>query len=182
MNTRTLVLIGCGLLGLSTVHAQGLMLSGPDLGGQLTDDQVFSGFGCSGKNISPALEWSGTPDGTKSIAVTMYDPDAPTGSGWWHWLIFNISPDVKVLQTNAGNPEKNLAPEGSVQSRTDFGVTGFGGACPPEGAKPHAYIFTVFALDVESLDLDENASPALVGYMLNAHTLAKASLISYYNR
>lgn len=182
MKTRTLLLIGCWLVGLSTACAQGLRLTSPDLGGQLTEEQVYSGFGCTGKNISPALAWSGAPEGTKSLAVTMYDPDAPTGSGWWHWLIFNISPDVGGLKTDAGNPERGLAPKGSIQSKTDFGGTGFGGACPPEGSKPHAYMFTVHALDTEGLELDENASPALVGFMLNAHTLAKASLIAYYNR
>jgi Raf kinase inhibitor-like YbhB/YbcL family protein len=112
----------------------------------------------------------------------VYDPDAPTGSGWWHWVIFNIPADTTELATDAGNPQKKLAPKGSVQSVTDYGMAGFGGACPPKGDKPHRYIFTVFALDVPKLDLDEKANAALVGFMLTGHAIEKASLISYYGR
>ena len=112
----------------------------------------------------------------------MYDPDAPAGSGWWHWVIFNISSNVNELKSDAGNLQKGLAPQGSVQSVTDFGKPGFGGACPPEGDKPHRYIFTVYALKVEKLDLDEKALPPLVGFILNQQTIAKASLMAYYGR
>jgi hypothetical protein len=173
-----------GLSGLVTggAHADGFTLKSADLGGQLTEAQVFSGFGCSGGNVSPALEWTGAPGRTQSFAVTMYDPDAPTGSGWWHWLIFNIPADTSGLKSDAGDPDKDLAPKGSIQSVTDFGEKGFGGACPPEGSKPHTYIFTVFSLDVDKLDLGEHTTPALVGFMLNQHVLAKASLVAYYNR
>jgi hypothetical protein len=143
---------------------------------------VFSGFGCTGKNISPSLKWINAPKDTKSFAFTVYDPDAPTGSGWWHWVIFNISSGINELKADAGNLQKGLAPKGSVQSVTDFGMPGFGGACPPEGDKPHRYIFTVYALKVEKLDLDEKALPALVGFFLNQHTIAKASLMAYYGR
>ena len=162
--------------------AQEFTLKSDDLMGQLTNKQVFSGFGCTGENISPALSWENAPNSTKSFAVTVYDPDAPTGSGWWHWLVFNISEKVHALKENAGNIEKKLAPKGSIQSVTDFGKTGFGGACPPKGDKPHAYIFTVHALDVAKLDLNSNSPPAMVGYFLNQYSLAKASLISYYGR
>jgi Raf kinase inhibitor-like YbhB/YbcL family protein len=175
-----LMILSCLLAG--SAHAAGLTLTSPELGGQLTEAQVFSGFGCSGGNVSPSLEWTGAPGRTKSFAVTMYDPDAPTGSGWWHWLVFNIPADTSGLKSDAGNPEKGLAPKGSIQSVTDFGAKGFGGACPPEGAKPHTYIFTVHALDVDTLDLGEDTTPALVGFMLNQHVLAKASLVAYYSR
>jgi Raf kinase inhibitor-like YbhB/YbcL family protein len=153
-------------------------------GATLTLDQVFKGFGCEGKNLSPALEWKGAPKDTKSFAVTVYDPDAPTGSGWWHWVMFNIPADVTRLDAEAGNPASSKTPKGAVQSRTDFGVPGFGGACPPEGSKkkPHRYIFTVFALKTDKLDLDANASGALVGYMLNANKLGKASFTARYGR
>lgn len=171
-----------GLIGLGSVSAQEFTLKSPDLGGQLTETQVFSGFGCHGKNISPALQWSNAPGSTKSFAVTVYDPDAPTGSGWWHWVIFNISPDVHELKADAGNLEKTLAPQGSVQSVTDFGKPGFGGACPPVGDKPHRYLFTVYALDIPKLDLGAKSPPAMVGYVLNQHCLAKASIVSYYGR
>ena len=170
------------LLGMGTVQAQEFTLQSADLSGQLTDAQVFSGFGCSGRNISPALKWINAPKNVKSFAVTVYDPDAPTGSGWWHWVIFNIPGNVSGLPTDAGRIEKKLAPAGSVQSVTDFGKPGFGGACPPQGDKAHRYIFTVYALDVAKLDLDEKVSPALVGFNLHFHTLAKASLIAYYKR
>jgi Raf kinase inhibitor-like YbhB/YbcL family protein len=163
-------------------RAENFTLTSKDLGGQLTMTQVFSGFGCTGKNISPQLQWKNAPAGTKSFAVTVYDPDAPTGSGWWHWVIFNIPASVTQLAADAGNPAKGLAPKGSIQSTTDYGKPGFGGACPPKGDKPHRYIFTVYALKVEKLDLDSTASPAMVGYNLNQNALAKASLTSYYGR
>ncbi len=171
-----------GLIGLGNVFAQEFTLKSSDLGGQLTEDQVYSGFGCRGRNISPSLEWSNAPAGTKSFAVTVYDPDAPTGSGWWHWVVFNIPANVHELKRDAGNLEKDLAPPGAIQSRTDFGTVGFGGACPPVGDKPHRYLFTVYALDLPRLNLDATSPPAMVGYSLNQHALAKATLVSYYGR
>jgi len=165
-----------------SLFAQEFTLTSTDLQGQLTNTQVFAGFGCAGDNISPQLAWNNAPEGTKSFAITMYDPDAPTGSGWWHWVMFNMPASLNELGANAGNLESGMAPEGSIQSITSFGKTGFGGACPPEGDKPHAYIFTVYALGIENIELDNNAPPAMVGYYLNANVLAKASLISYYGR
>jgi Raf kinase inhibitor-like YbhB/YbcL family protein len=166
----------------TVVAAQEFTLKSDQMGGQLTIENVYAGFGCTGKNISPSLQWINAPKSAKSFALSVYDPDAPTGSGWWHWVIFNIPSDVMELKTDAGNIQKKIAPAGSIQSMTDFGKPGFGGACPPVGDKPHRYLFTVFALDVAKLDLDEKAGAALVGYMLNAHAIAKASLISYYGR
>jgi Raf kinase inhibitor-like YbhB/YbcL family protein len=163
-------------------RAQGFTLKSEDMGGQLSDAQVYSGFGCSGKNISPALKWSGAPEGTKSFAVTVYDPDAPTGSGWWHWIIFNIPVNKNELKADAGNPEKKLAPAGSIQSITDYGAPGFGGACPPEGDKAHRYVFTVYALKTAKLDVNEKSSPAMVGFYLNNNAIAKASIIAFYQR
>jgi len=128
------------------------------------------------------LHWKDAPVGTKSFAVTVYDPDAPTGSGWWHWLIFNIPANTDNLPENAGDPSSGLAPKGSIQGRTDFGKPGYGGACPPVGDKPHRYQFTVYALDTEKIDLDANASGAMVGYFLNPHAIAKATLTVYYSR
>jgi Raf kinase inhibitor-like YbhB/YbcL family protein len=171
-----------GLMFVSTAYAGDFTLKSDQIGGQLTMEQVFSGFGCTGKNISPSLKWTDAPMKTKSFALTVYDPDAPTGSGWWHWVIFNIPADATELKTDAGNPQKNIAPKGSVQSMTDFGKPGFGGPCPPVGDKPHRYIFTLYALDVPKLDLDDKASAPLVGYVLNQHVIAKSALISYYGR
>ncbi len=166
----------------TTLIAQNFTLTSTNLQGQLTNAQVFAGFGCAGENISPQLAWSNAPEGTKSFAITMFDPDAPTGSGFWHWVMFNIPASTNELKTNAGNLESGLAPEGSIQSITSMGQPGFGGACPPEGDKPHAYIFTVYALGAEKIELDNNAQPALVSFYLYGNVIAKASLISYYSR
>lgn len=175
------VIVSAALLA-AAVYAEGFTLKSPDLAGQLSMEQVYNGFGCRGKNVSPKLEWSGAPEGTKSFAVTVYDPDAPTGSGWWHWLVFNIPASVHELPRGAGDPSGRLLPKGAVQSRTDFGSVGYGGACPPVGDRPHRYIFTVYALDVRKLPLEADSAPALVGFMLEKHAIAKASLISYYGR
>ena len=140
------------------------------------------GFGCDGSNQSPHLAWSGAPAGTKSFAVTCLDPDAPTGSGWWHWIMFNIPANVTALPTGAGDPAKGKVPAGAVQSRTDFGKPGYGGPCPPAGDRAHRYIFTIHALRVEKLDADENASAAMIGFMVNANQIAKASLQANYGR
>lgn len=163
-------------------YAEGFFLSSPDIKGQISNTHVFNGFGCRGDNISPALLWENAPPGTKSFAVTSYDPAAPTGGGWWHWLIFDIPASVSALERGAGNVKSSAAPKGSIQSITSFGQRGFGGSCPPQGNPPHPYIFTVFALKVERLGLDAEATPAMVGYYLNTHLLAKASIIAYYRR
>jgi len=170
------------LLSTSVLSAGEFTLSSKDLKGQLSSKQVFNGFGCIGENISPELSWQNAPEGTKSFAVTVYDKDAPTGSGWWHWVVFNMDGKTSGLEQNAGNPKANLLPKNAVQSITDFGQTGFGGACPPKDDKAHQYVFTVHALNVDKLELNENTSPALVGYMLNIHTIEKASVVSYYSR
>jgi Raf kinase inhibitor-like YbhB/YbcL family protein len=182
MKIIMLISVVLTLLVAVDVKAQVFTLKSDDLGGQLTKSQVFSGFGCGGKNISPSLKWINAPSNTKSFSVTVYDPDAPTGSGWWHWIIFNIPAGVNELKADAGRIEKNLAPPGSIQSVTDFGKPGFGGACPPQGDKVHRYIFTVYALSIAKLDLDRQKSPAMVGFVLNSNTIAKASLIAYYQR
>ena len=124
-------------------------------------------------NISPSLSWKDPPAGTKSFAVTVYDPDAPTGSGWWHWVVFNLPADVRSLPAGAGNPASGKLPKGAVQSLTDFGAPGYGGPCPPRGDRPHRYVFTVHALKVDKLDLDEKAMPALVGFMVTSNRIAR---------
>ena len=151
-------------------------------GGKIAEAQVYKGFGCEGGNVSPSLLWKNAPAGTKSFAITVYDPDAPTGSGWWHWVMFNIPADVNSLRAGAGNSDRSQAPKGAVQSRTDFGTPGYGGPCPPQGDKPHRYIFTVYALKVDKIDADESSSGALVGFMLNANKLGKASFTATYGR
>lgn len=142
----------------------------------------FNGFGCSGANQSPDLSWQGAPAGTLSYAVTVYDPDAPTGSGWWHWSVVNIPASVTALAADAGAVGGAKLPAGASHVRIDYGYAGWGGVCPPPGDKPHRYIFTVHALKVEKLDLPADATAALAGYMINANALATASFTAYYGR
>jgi Raf kinase inhibitor-like YbhB/YbcL family protein len=161
-------------------------LSSPDIkpGSTIAQKHVLNTFGCTGQNVSPALSWNGAPGGTKSFVLTVYDPDAPTGSGWWHWVVFNIPAGTSSLPKGAGDVKRKLMPKGAIQSRTDFGADGYGGPCPPAGDKPHHYQITVFAVDVDKLPDAKNnaASAALVGFDLNFHTLAKATLTGLYGR
>lgn len=150
--------------------------------GTIGNEQVFNGFGCTGANISPEIRWENPPKEAKSFAVTIYDPDAPTGSGWWHWVIFNIPPSVTKLPANAGKPDAGLAPAESIQSMTDFGTPGYGGPCPPQGDKAHRYIVTVHALKVDRLPLKADASGAMVGFYLHQNRVGKASFTATYGR
>ncbi|MCX8957255.1 kinase inhibitor [Erwinia psidii] len=148
-------------------------------GDKLPERQVFNGMGYTGDNLSPHLIWDDVPAGTKSFAITCYDPDAPTGSGWWHWGVANLAADTRVLPQGAGSGVAEL-PSGTVQTRTDFGKAGYGGAAPPKG-ESHRYIFTVYALDVEKLDVDENASGAYLGFNIHFHQLGSASVTAIYS-
>ena len=157
-------------------------VSSPDLvsKGRIALSHVYNGMGCNGQNISPALQWANAPAGTKSFAVTIHDPDAPTGSGWWHWMMYNIPATTTSLAAGAGNGRN--APSGSVQGPTDFGTKGYGGPCPPVGDKPHHYHITVFALKTDKIDVPGNATSAMVGYNLNANKLATARITGLYGR
>lgn len=180
---RTLLTIA--LIGACTlIHAGEFRLSSPDIKADSVIDKKFefSGFGCSGENKSPALEWSGAPAGTKSFALTVYDPDAPTGSGWWHWSVINLPADVSALKPDAGAVGGANLPKGASHVRIDYGVAGWGGMCPPQGDKPHRYIFTVHALKTEKLEIPADATAALAGYMINANTLGTASFTATYGR
>jgi len=186
MRSSSLVLV-LTLMGASTLAAQRasrFALSSTDVhpGKRLALAQVFNGMGCTGQNISPALSWRGAPAGTKSFAVTVYDPDAPTGSGWWHWVVYNIPATTSSLPTGAGDASKNLLPAGAVQGTTDFGTPGYGGACPPAGDKPHHYHITVYALNVDKIDVPATATAAYVGFNIHAHVIAKAELTAFYGR
>jgi len=147
-------------------------------GATLPDAQVFNSFGCSGGNQSPMIMWNNVPPGTQSLALTMYDPDAPTGSGWWHWVVFNIPSGMAGLPANASGK----LPKGAIESVTDYGNPGYGGACPPVGSPPHHYIFTLYALKVKTLPLDAKTPPAMVGFYVNQNTLAKATVTLLYGR
>jgi len=176
--------VATALAALVSTGASAFELTSPDVapGAKISDEYVFSGFGCSGKNVSPALKWSGAPAGTKSFALEVYDPDAPTGSGFWHWVVFDIPPDVTELPQGAGDPKAGKAPAGAVQSRTDFGVPGYGGPCPPQGDPPHHYHFILFAVDSAKLGPDAETTAAVVGFNLHFHTLAKTEFTSVYGR
>jgi Raf kinase inhibitor-like YbhB/YbcL family protein len=179
------LLLAVAMAGLSTLtYAAGFKLSSPEIkaNGTIPKRFEFNGFGCSGENKSPALKWSGAPKGTKSFAVTVYDPDAPTGSGWWHWMVIDIPADVNELAADAGEVNSTTLPKGAVQNRIDYGFAGWGGTCPPKGDKPHRYIFTVFALKTDKLDVPADATAALTGYMIRGNALGKASFTAKYGR
>ena len=156
-------------------------LASQDIAPNSTITQPFLFTGCGGQNISPELHWNEPPNGCKSFAITVYDPDAPTGSGWWHWLLYNLPANLRQLPQNAGN-EIKLLPSTTQRGRNDYGQYIWGGPCPPVGDPPHHYIFSVFALDVEKIELPIDASAAMIGFNLNAHALAKASFTAYYGR
>ena len=147
-------------------------------GEMMGDNQVYNSFGMSGKNISPQLSWSGFPPETKSFAVTSYDPDAPTGSGFWHWIVIDIPATVTSLPSGAGSG--GSLPAGAFQVRNDYGTKDFGGAAPPAGDPPHRYVFAVHALDVEKLGIDSDVTPAVAGFNLRFHTIARGLLIALY--
>jgi len=178
-------LLAATLIGAATLtQAAGFQLTSPEIkaGSMIPKSFEFNGFGCSGENKSPALKWSGAPKGTKSFAVTVYDPDAPSGSGWWHWMVINIPADVTELKPDAGAVGGANLPKGAIHARIDYGVAGWGGVCPPQGDKPHRYIFTVHALKVDKLDVPADATAALTGFMINGNSLGKASFTARYGR
>jgi Raf kinase inhibitor-like YbhB/YbcL family protein len=179
------VLLASALFGIcSLAQAAGFSITSSEIksGGMMPKSFEFNGFGCSGENKSPALKWSGAPAGTKSFAVTVYDPDAPTGSGWWHWVVVNIPANVTELPSNAGAVGGANLPAGAANVKVDFGFAGWGGTCPPQGDKPHRYVFTVYALKTDKLDLPPDATAALAGFMINANRLGKASFTAKYGR
>ena len=158
-------------------------LTSPDIapGGKIAERQVFNGFGCRGDNVSPALAWSNPPAGTRSFALLMHDPDAPTGSGWWHWVAYDIPPGVSSLPAGAGDPHQSLMPAGVIQGRTDFGTSGYGGPCPPPG-KPHRYYLRLYALKVARLEAPADATAAFIGFNVQANSLGVAELMGMYGR
>jgi Raf kinase inhibitor-like YbhB/YbcL family protein len=147
----------------------------------MANEQVLNGFGCMGGNVSPEIKWRNPPAGTKSFALQMYDPDAPTGSGWWHWVVVDIPAAAREIPKGASKQGTATLQGGGRQTRTDFGAPGYGGPCPPPG-KPHRYIFTLTALNVDKLDVPNDASGALVGFNLGAHKLGTAVIRAQYGR
>lgn len=148
-------------------------------GGRLPEAQVLDGFGYHGGNRSPHLRWENAPAGAKSFVVTLYDPDAPTGSGWWHWVLIDLPADARELSAGASGAAAAL-PRGAREMRTDFGTARYGGAAPPSG-ETHRYVFTVHALDVPRLDVPDEASAAMVGFFVHQHALGSATLTVRYS-
>lgn len=181
---RALALAAALCLPATAAMAAGFTVSSPDItnGGTIPMVHVFNADGCTGGDQSPAISWSGEPAGTKSFAVTIYDPDAPTGSGWWHWTVFNIPSSVHSLKENAGAAGSKLLPKGAGEGRTDFGFSHYGGPCPPVGDPPHHYQITVFAVKTAKLPLNAQSSGALVGFLLHFNTLGTARLMGTYGR
>ena len=145
----------------------------------LREAQVYHGYGCKGGNASPALRWRFAPAGTKSFAVTVFDPDAPTGHGFWHWIVYDIPPSAEGLPAGV---RADTLPAGAVQGRNDFGMSEYSGACPPPGDRPHRYVFTVYALRSERLGLSAGAAAQEIEARLEGNALAKATLTATYGR
>ncbi|MCG9727372.1 YbhB/YbcL family Raf kinase inhibitor-like protein [Vibrio brasiliensis] len=167
-------------VGIMTVgSAQAFELTSEDIqeGHPMDKTFEFQGWGCDGGNLSPQLTWKGAPPETKSYAISVFDPDAPTGSGFWHWLAFNIPASVHALPRGA-----DIKKLGGTESRIDFGTTGFGGACPPVAGGMHRYQFTVWALPTAKLELDEQTPAAVVGFTLNSMALDNVTLTATYTR
>lgn len=185
LRLQTLLLLLVVVAGSALTAAPGqaptFRLWSDDLrGGTFANEQVYNSFGCTGSNVSPHLAWTGAPQGTKSFVITVYDPDAPTGSGFWHWVVANVPASTTMIAANASRTPR--MPQGSLETRTDFGPPGYGGPCPPAGNQPHRYIFTIHALGVEKLDVTADTSAALVGFMTNTSRIASASFTVRYGR
>ncbi len=178
---KKIIFLSALLVALPAANASAqFTLSSSDINpsSKLSERHVLNGFGCTGSNESPQISWEGAPKGTKSFALTAYDPDAPTGSGWWHWVVYDVSNDLKSIPRGAGSQEQT---ESFKFGRNDFGQYSYGGACPPEGQE-HRYQFTVYALDIEKLPIDKNVTAAMIGYFIKSHTLAEARIEVLYKR
>jgi len=151
-------------------------------GGTLAAPQVSGIFGAGGEDASPHLSWSGFPEEAKSFVVTVYDPDAPTASGFWHWAVVDIPASVTSLDSDAGDDKGTGLPDGAFQLANDAGLCRYLGAAPPEGHGAHHYYTVVHAVDVESLGISDTATPAFLGFNLFSHTLARAVLVPVYER
>lgn len=174
---KIIIAVGIILSITSSVMAQTFTLKSHEIGGQFTNAQFANAMGFTGENKSPELYWENAPNETQAFAVTIYDMDAPTGSGFWHWIVYNIPAGTNELKPDAGNPSKKLLPEGAVLGNSDLGVPGYVGAAPQEGPA-HRFLITVYALS-KRLELDKNATSAYIGFNLNFTALSRASLLVY---
>ena len=160
-----------------------LSSSDPQLAAKVPEVYTANVFGCTGGNMSPPLQWTGAPAGTKSFVVTLFDPDEhTTPSGWWHWVVYDLPATVDKLPKGAGAERSSILPPGTMQGRTDLGNDAYHGPCPDKGEPPHRYTFTVYALSVEKLDVPPDSSGAMVVSTASDHLLGKAVFIAHYGR
>lgn len=180
----TVILAALAGLAVNSAHAANFILTSTDIGADkpLAQEFVFSGFGCSGGNQSPALAWSGAPAGTRSYAVALFDPDAMQGRGFWHWLMVNIPAGTTALARDAGKNDGSKLPAGALQIKNGFRALGYSGSCPPPADEPHGYVMTVYALKVALLDVPSDATSPAVLTLIEAQTLAKASITYHFGR
>jgi Raf kinase inhibitor-like YbhB/YbcL family protein len=150
-------------------------------GGVLAEEHVYDGFGLAGGNLSPHLRWHGFPPETRGFTVTCFDPDAPTASGFWHWVLFDVPASVTELARGTGAPGSSALPGPAVHARNDLGVRGYCGAAPPKGDDPHRYVFVVHAVDCATLGPDAEASPAVIGYNTTQHAVGRALLTAVFS-
>lgn len=178
-----LFFVSCSMSKSNASGVDFILKSSDIKGGKQIDKKfIFNSFGCSGQNISPQISWVSVPPHTKSFALTVFDPDAPTQSGWWHWLVLNIPLNFKEIPQGFGNENKFNLTNGIIQIRNDFSTFSFGGPCPPAGDKKHRYVFTLYALSVEKIDLKEDSSPAIASFMINQYVLSKSVIEAIYQR
>jgi Raf kinase inhibitor-like YbhB/YbcL family protein len=186
MKNRCLVTIALFLAAaaLSPAYAADFQLTSNDIGPDkpLAQEFVFSGFGCTGANQSPALSWSGAPSGTKSYAVALFDPDAMQGRGFWHWLMVNIPANIAALSRDAGRNDGSKLPGGAAQIKNGFRAIGYSGSCPPPSDEPHGYVMTVYALKIAKLEVPDDATSPMMLAQIEANSLAKASLTYHFGR
>ncbi|MDP9010304.1 MAG: YbhB/YbcL family Raf kinase inhibitor-like protein [Pseudomonadota bacterium] len=183
-DTATLTSVLLATLTLASAYAADFKLTSTDIGPDkpLARDFVFSGFGCTGANQSPALSWNGAPAGTKSYAIGLFDPDAMQGRGFWHWLMVNIPAAITELPRDAGKNDGSKIPAGAIQIKNGFKATGYSGSCPPPADEPHRYVMTVFALKVNALTVPADATSAMILAAIDANSLGKASLVYRFGR
>jgi Raf kinase inhibitor-like YbhB/YbcL family protein len=170
-------------LAASDAKISHLAVTSAGLAHGFSDTNLFNSDGCTGGNLSPALSWSGAPAGTKSFIVTLYDPDdRDSPSGWWHWVVYDIPAGVTELRAGAGVEQSTKLPAGAHQGRTDLGTLAYHGPCPDKGDKPHGYTFTVYALDVAKLPVNEGSSGAMVVETAHEHLLSMGTLVIHHGR
>ena len=182
-----MLIVAVGLIAAQAKSAprSHFVLSSPDarLAARVPEEYTANVFGCTGGNASPALQWSGAPAGTKSFVVTLFDPDErSSGSGWWHWVVYDLPANVNSLPKGAGAEHSSILPTGTQQGRTDLGNDAYHGPCPGKGDPPHHYTFTVYALGVAKLDVPTEASGAMVTSTAKENLLGKAVFIARYGR